>query len=119
MLAGTYSNSHARSPPVPARGLEELRWRSEGIEPFIRDALEAVRDLDSVLATLKDNVRRTQVGAVAQAGGCEGVHAPAGKLHCPPVAWIPGGHTCHCSCSQTPPSPPLLTTTTAGGAARV
>ncbi|KAI8473051.1 MAG: flagellar outer dynein arm heavy chain beta [Monoraphidium minutum] len=42
------------------RGLEELRWRSEGIEPFIRDALEAVRDLDSVLATLKDNVRRTQ-----------------------------------------------------------
>ncbi|GBF97683.1 flagellar outer dynein arm heavy chain beta [Raphidocelis subcapitata] len=42
------------------RGLEELRWRSDAIDGFLRDALAAVRDLDGVLATLKDNVRRTQ-----------------------------------------------------------
>lgn len=40
------------------RGLEELVWRSEGIDGYIRDALELVRDLDAVLVTIKDNVTR-------------------------------------------------------------
>ena len=43
-------------------GLEDLQWRSDNIDAFIKDAVELVRDLDSVLSTLKDNVRRTQVG---------------------------------------------------------
>ena len=54
-------------PRLACRGLEELCWQSEGIEPFIKEALELVRDLDAVLATLKDNVRRTQVGSAAGA----------------------------------------------------
>ena len=54
-------------PRLACRGLEELCWQSEGIEPFIKEALELVRDLDAVLATLKDNVRRAQVGSAAGA----------------------------------------------------
>lgn len=46
---------------ISRSGLEELQWRSDAIDGFLRDALAAVRDLDGVLATLKDNVRRTQV----------------------------------------------------------
>jgi hypothetical protein len=49
-------------PLPPSSGLQELQWRSDAIDTFIRDALEAVRDLDAVLTTLKDNVQRTQVG---------------------------------------------------------
>lgn len=52
-------------PPSQPSGLEELQWRSESIDAFLRDALELVRDLDGVLATLKDNVRRTQVRGAA------------------------------------------------------
>jgi hypothetical protein len=48
--------------PSSIRGLQELQWRSDSIGSFIRDALEAVRDLDSLLTTLKDNVKGTQVG---------------------------------------------------------
>ena len=52
----------APSSAPASRGLEELQWRSDSIDAFIREALELVRELDAVLATLKDNVRRTQVG---------------------------------------------------------
>jgi predicted metalloprotease with PDZ domain len=40
------------------RGLDELVWRSEGIDTYIRDVVELVRDLDAVLTTIKDNVAR-------------------------------------------------------------
>jgi hypothetical protein len=42
------------------RGLEELAWRSEGIDAYICDAVELVRDLDGVLTTIKDNVGHIQ-----------------------------------------------------------
>jgi hypothetical protein len=41
------------------RGLQELVWRSDGIDAYIKDTLELVRDLDGVLATIKDNVAKT------------------------------------------------------------
>lgn len=50
------------------RGLEELQWRSDNIDAYIKDAVDLVRDLDGVLATLKDNARRTQVRAAAGSG---------------------------------------------------
>lgn len=31
-------------------------WRNEGTEAYIRETVELVRDLDSVLTTIKDNV---------------------------------------------------------------
>ena len=44
------------------RGLEELNWRADGIDGYIKESLEAVKDVDTILATIKDNVKRTQVG---------------------------------------------------------
>jgi hypothetical protein len=41
------------------RGLQELVWCSDGIDTYIKDTLELVRDLDGVLATIKDNVAKT------------------------------------------------------------
>jgi hypothetical protein len=38
------------------RGLEGLVWRDDATDAYIRDTLELVRDLDSVLTTLKENV---------------------------------------------------------------
>eukprot|EP00879_Flechtneria_rotunda_P005416 GHRR01005708.1.p1 GENE.GHRR01005708.1~~GHRR01005708.1.p1 ORF type:complete len:1495 (+),score=578.36 GHRR01005708.1:300-4784(+) len=38
------------------RGLEELVWRSDGIDAYIRDTLELVKDLDGTLTTIKENV---------------------------------------------------------------
>lgn len=38
------------------RGLQELVWQSEGIDAYIKDSLELVRDLDGVLTTIKGNV---------------------------------------------------------------
>jgi dynein heavy chain len=43
------------------RGLEELNWRTGGIDTYIRESLEAVKDVDMILTTIKDNVRNTQV----------------------------------------------------------
>lgn len=40
------------------RGLEELVWKNESTDAYIRDTVELVRDLDSVLTTIKDNVSR-------------------------------------------------------------
>jgi hypothetical protein len=47
------------------RGLEELNWRTGGIDTYIRESLEAVKDVDMILTTIKDNVRNTQVSACA------------------------------------------------------
>ncbi len=46
------------------RGLAELNWRAEGIEGYIAETLELVRELDLVLGTVKDNVRRTRWAAL-------------------------------------------------------
>lgn len=42
------------------RGLEGLVWKDDGTDAYIRDTLELVRDLDSVLTTIKDNVAHIQ-----------------------------------------------------------
>lgn len=41
------------------RGLQELVWRSGGIDAYIKDTLDMVKDLDGVLTTIKDNVAKT------------------------------------------------------------
>jgi hypothetical protein len=38
------------------RGLEGLVWRDDATDAYIRDTLELVRDLDSILTTIKENV---------------------------------------------------------------
>lgn len=42
------------------RGLQELNWRSDSIDAYIRDATELIKDVDLVLTTVKENVKRTQ-----------------------------------------------------------
>jgi hypothetical protein len=42
------------------KGLEGLVWKDDGTDAYIRDTLELVRDLDSVLTTIKDNVSSIQ-----------------------------------------------------------
>lgn len=41
------------------RGLEELVWANDGIDVYIRETLEIVKELDGVLTTIKDNVANT------------------------------------------------------------
>lgn len=41
------------------RGLEELVWCSDGIDPYIKETLELVKELDGILTTIKDNVANT------------------------------------------------------------
>jgi hypothetical protein len=45
------------------RGLAELNWRAEGIDGYIAETLELVKDVDLVLGTVKENVRRTRWAA--------------------------------------------------------
>jgi hypothetical protein len=45
------------------RGLNELNWRAEGIESYIAETMELVKDLDLVLTTVKENVKRTRCDA--------------------------------------------------------
>lgn len=57
-LSGHYSLCCVLSRAEAAlhRGLEGLVWRDDATDAYIRDTLELVRDLDSVLTTLKENV---------------------------------------------------------------
>ncbi|GAX83887.1 hypothetical protein CEUSTIGMA_g11312.t1, partial [Chlamydomonas eustigma] len=41
------------------RGQEDLNWRSEGIDVYIRESMELVKDVDMILTTIKDNVKET------------------------------------------------------------
>jgi hypothetical protein len=41
------------------RGLEELVWRSDGVDLYIKETLDLIKDLDGVLTTVKDNVNST------------------------------------------------------------
>lgn len=41
------------------QGLEELVWCSDGIDGYIRETLELVKELDGILTTIKDNVTNT------------------------------------------------------------
>ncbi|KAL6747291.1 flagellar outer dynein arm heavy chain beta [Haematococcus lacustris] len=42
------------------RGQSELNWKSESIDAYIRECMEMVRDVDTILSTIKDNVKATQ-----------------------------------------------------------
>lgn len=39
--------------------LQDLNWRSDTIDVYIREMMEAVKEVDSILATIKDNVNET------------------------------------------------------------
>lgn len=42
------------------RGLSELNWKSDGIDAFVRECMELVKDVDLTLTTIKDNVKATE-----------------------------------------------------------
>lgn len=42
------------------RGESELNWKSEGIDGYIRECMELVKDVDLTLTTIKDNVKATE-----------------------------------------------------------
>jgi predicted DNA-binding protein YlxM (UPF0122 family) len=42
------------------QGLKSLNWRSDSIDSYIRDCMELVKDIDLILTTIKDNVKKTQ-----------------------------------------------------------
>ena len=41
-------------------GIEHLKWDSEGINPFIKNAMDVVTDVDELVRLMKDNVRKME-----------------------------------------------------------
>lgn len=41
------------------RGMEEMNWRSDSIDQYIRESMELVKDVNEILTTIKDNVKNT------------------------------------------------------------
>lgn len=41
-------------------GMTELRWNSQGIDPFINSAMSIVKEVDELVKKMKDNVRKMQ-----------------------------------------------------------
>jgi dynein heavy chain len=41
-------------------GIENLKWNSDGINPFIKNAMDVVTDVDELVRLMKDNVRKMQ-----------------------------------------------------------
>lgn len=41
-------------------GMTELRWNSQGIDPFINQAMSIVKEVDELVKKMKDNVRKMQ-----------------------------------------------------------
>ena len=41
-------------------GIEVLKWNSEGINPFIKNAMDVVTDVDELVRLMKDNVRKME-----------------------------------------------------------
>lgn len=37
-------------------GIDQLKWNSNGIDPFINSAMEIVKDVDQLVKKMKDNV---------------------------------------------------------------
>jgi len=43
-----------------AKGIDDLRWNSAGIDPFIKNAMLVVSEIDELVKKMKENVRRMQ-----------------------------------------------------------
>lgn len=41
-------------------GIEELRWNSTNIDPFIKQGMAVVKDVDDLVKKMKDNVKKMQ-----------------------------------------------------------
>jgi dynein heavy chain len=41
------------------RGLHDLSWKSDGIDTYVKETMDLVKDLDLILTTIKDNVKET------------------------------------------------------------
>ena len=41
-------------------GIEDLRWNSQNIDPFIKEAMLIVSDVDDLVRKMKDNVKKMQ-----------------------------------------------------------
>lgn len=42
------------------RGCNELNWKSDTIDAYIKECMEMVNDVDTILSTIKDNVKATK-----------------------------------------------------------
>ena len=42
------------------KGITELRWNSQGIDPFIKNAMLVVSEIDELVKKMKENVRKMQ-----------------------------------------------------------
>lgn len=43
-----------------APGIEQLKWNSQNIEPFIKECLECTKEVDDLVRKMKENVRKMQ-----------------------------------------------------------
>jgi dynein heavy chain, axonemal len=43
-----------------AKGIEDLKWNSQGIDPFIKNAMETITQVDELVRKMKDNVKKIQ-----------------------------------------------------------
>jgi dynein heavy chain len=41
-------------------GINELKWNSQNIDPFINSAMNIVKDVDQLVKKMKDNVNKMQ-----------------------------------------------------------
>lgn len=41
-------------------GINELKWNSQNIDPFINSAMTIVKDVDQLVKKMKDNVNKMQ-----------------------------------------------------------
>jgi dynein heavy chain len=41
-------------------GMQELKWNSQGIDPFINQAMSIVREVDELVKKMKTNVKKMQ-----------------------------------------------------------
>jgi dynein heavy chain len=41
-----------------SKGFSELKWNSQNIDPFIKNAMDIVQDVDELFTKMKDNVKK-------------------------------------------------------------
>jgi dynein heavy chain len=87
------------APSCHLQGLEVLNWKADNIDGFIREALDLVREVDLILTTIKDNVKRTReilklwernlMFDRKEGKTCEPVRKAATSLLCPVCNIVP------------------------------
>ena len=42
------------------KGIDELKWNSQGIDPFIKNAMSVIMDVDELVSKMKNNVNKVK-----------------------------------------------------------